>query len=241
MADPAPAPELSPLSAPSAPATPEPAAPDPALSPGTQKLYGAETSGGDSAAGTDTVSGPDTASGTDSVVAGSDTSVGPDGKKIEGAPAPDAIVLKLPDGVEANAELLTSFTTLATESGLNTEKAQKLLDMHLAEVGKINAATEKAWTDQVAAWKTAIDKDPDIGGEKTAAAQVVIARALDTYGSSEARAAFEATGAGWNPAIIKFVHKMAAALNEGSPISPGGPRGQKAASPAARLYGEPTT
>jgi hypothetical protein len=117
---------------------------------------------------------------------------------------------------------MEKFSTFAEKEGWNTEQAQGLVDLYSeaskAYVESVGAAQQKAWDQVIDKWKGDIASDPDLGGDKTEAVQTTIGRALDEYGSDEARVAFEVTAAGWNPAIIKFVWKMAQALEEGAPV-----------------------
>lgn len=144
-----------------------------------------------------------------------------------------AAAIKLPEGMEVDTGLMEKFSTLASEAKLNKEQAQSLADLYTgaqqAYADSIAKQQQKAWDTVIDKWKGDIQSDPDIGGDKSEGVQTTIGRALDEYGSDEARVAFEVTAAGWNPAIIKFVWKMAQALEEGSPVlglrpSPAGPK-----------------
>jgi hypothetical protein len=152
----------------------------------------------------------------------------PEGETEAGAetPLPTAAELaeavKLPEGMEVDTGLMEKFSTLAAKEGLNTEQAQSLADLYTeaqkSYAESVATAQQKAWDQVIDKWKADISSDPDIGGDKSDGVQTSIGRALDEYGSDEARVAFEVTAAGWNPAIIKFIWKMAAALEEGSPV-----------------------
>lgn len=133
-----------------------------------------------------------------------------------------AAAIKLPEGMEVDTGLMEKFTNLAEKAKLGKEQAQSLADLY-TEAQKTYAESlakeqQKAWDTVIDKWKGEIQSDPDIGGDKSETVQTTIGRALDEYGSDEARVAFEVTAAGWNPAIIKFVWKMAQALEEGSPV-----------------------
>lgn len=147
------------------------------------------------------------------------------------------IEVTLPEGFEANDVVLSEFKSLAAEAGLNSDNAQKIVDMYAKQVQGIVEAQTKAWTDTQDAWKAELAKDPELGGDKKDAAMVTIGRALDEYGTPEARVAFEQTGAGWNPAIVRLFHKMATALSEGGPAATPRPAAQPKRGVAA-LYGE---
>lgn len=155
-----------------------------------------------------------------------------------------SLEIKVPEGVEVDNAVLDEVRALAEKAGLNSEQVQPLVDLHFkqleAQANELAAAGQKAWDDTISGWKDAISKDPDIGGDKSEAVQSVIGKALDQYGSAEARDAFDLTGAGWNPAIVKFVHNMAKALNEGTQVTPKDAAPKKPASYAEALYGQST-
>ncbi len=142
----------------------------------------------------------------------------------------------VPEGVVADTELLTKFETIAREAGMPADKAQGLVDMHFEALKGFATAQAEAFTTTVEGWKTAVTSDPDFAGDKMAAAQKSIGRAFDTYGTPGVREAFDTTGAGWHPDIVKTIAAMAKALDEGAPSAvPKGPAGKKP-SGASALY-----
>lgn len=164
----------------------------------------------------------------------------PAGEKPKEAPTeggdPAPIEVKIPDGVEFKPEALESFKTLAAEAGIKSEGAQKLLDLYIGEMQGQATAQAQAWTDTISGWKTELNALPDFAtAEQRTANQVILGRALDEYGTPEARAAFDLTGAGWNPHIVQTFFNMAKALGEGGPTLPGAPAGQ-ATTRSQRLY-----
>jgi hypothetical protein len=153
---------------------------------------------------------------------------------------PASYEIKIPEGFAENKELLDAFKGTLAEAGFPADKAQALFDLGTKQVEAAVAAfaesNAKAFNEMVTKWGDEIKSDPEIGGSRSAEVQTTLGRALDEYGSKEARSAFELTGAGNNPAIVKMIYKMAQALSEGS-IKPGispGPR--RAATPASALY-----
>jgi hypothetical protein len=164
-------------------------------------------------------------------------------KKGEETTSSSALELKLPEGVEVAQDVLDSFTSMAAEAGLNSETAQKLLDLHLSQLTSASelfeTAQTQAFTDTIETWKGEIAKDPELGGANQAKVQEVLGKALDTYGSKEAREAFDQTGAGWNPAIVRTMYKMAQALAEGTSVIAPKPAITKLRGSAA-LYPETT-
>jgi hypothetical protein len=164
-----------------------------------------------------------------------------EGKPPEGeAPAPVEYKFDLPEGIEIPEEALTSFKGLAAEAKLTPESAAKFMEMHTGAlkqtVETIANAQEKAWNDTIEGWKNEFEADPVFGGDKKAETLTAIGKALDEYGSPEARQAFDVTGAGWNPHIVRFVAKMAKALSEGSPLPAGAPTPQQGKTLGAKFY-----
>lgn len=144
--------------------------------------------------------------------------------------------------MEVDTGLMEKFSTLAEQAKFSKEQAQSLADLY-SEAQRTYAETfasaqQKAWDGVIDKWKADIQSDPDIGGDKSEGVQTTIGRALDEYGSTEARLAFEVTAAGWNPAIIKFVWKMAQALEEGSPVPGFSPARQGPKTLGQSLYGD---
>lgn len=159
------------------------------------------------------------------------------------APAP--LTFKLPDGFQADQAQLTSLSEILQQEGISPqERGQKLVDLYVAEQAKAAKAQETAWENMQQTWVQELEADPKLGGSNLARTQEVLGKALDVYGGKDAQAirdAFALTGAGNNPAIVRFIHSMAAALNEGAPINTGKPAGAQSWQSKTRgevLYGD---
>lgn len=155
------------------------------------------------------------------------------------AKAPEKYEFKLPEGIEAAPEAVSKFEEVARTHNLSQEAAQGLMDMHFEQLKTqaetLATAQTQAWTTTIDTWKGEMAKTYQ--GEALTKAQTDIGRALDEYGSPEVRQAFDLTGAGWNPAIFSFVHKMAQALSEGTIQPGGGAPTAKGSTLGTRLYG----
>lgn len=169
----------------------------------------------------------------------------PDGKepeKVEAKPAepidPASYEITPPEGVEVNPEALTAFRAQAAQAGLTQEQVKAFTDLHFGQVKLMAEAQAKAWSETMTAWKNETLSDPTVGGAKFDEASKTIGRALDQYGTPQAREAFALTGAGWNPHIIRFIHSMAEQLTEGSVVGAKGPVGPRNRQPQNVLYPE---
>ncbi|MFZ0945694.1 MAG: hypothetical protein WB930_00035 [Syntrophobacteraceae bacterium] len=167
-----------------------------------------------------------------------------DGKQkldAEGKPIPKPPVTKapaeyaeftIPEGITLDEQTATEFKGLAKELDLTQEQAQKLLDFG---GGKLRAQIEapyKLWAETQAKWQAEVKADPEIGGTKFEqsikdAAQVFVPGDSNPFVKNEAEAkalrdALNMTGAGNNPAMVKFFVKIGALLKEPGSLS-GGP------------------
>jgi hypothetical protein len=157
--------------------------------------------------------------------------------KGEDSQSAPVLELKLPEGVELQPDLVSGFTELAAKRGLDQEAAQEVFDYGIKLLQEQAEASAKAWNDTVDAWETELKTDPAFSGEREVQARATLAKAIEVYGTPEVREAFDLTGAGSNPAVVRFIHKMATALNEGTIVAPGGPPSQRRSGIAA-LYGD---
>lgn len=167
--------------------------------------------------------------------------------KVEEKPAETEYKFTLPDDIKVDPKALTGFTEFATKANLSQEDAQAMLDLHVGQVKAtaeaLSTAISAQWKTTIDGWKEEIEKDPDLGGANREKALATIGRALDDYGSPEARQAFDSTGAGWNPAIVRMIYKMSSALTEGGPVQAGVLNARKNGTVAQRFYpsAEPST
>ncbi len=130
--------------------------------------------------------------------------------------------LKLPEGVPADQPLFSTFKSLALDEGIAPEKAQKLVDLMVPKIVEAQKAPYELWADTQEAWVKEVKEDPVIG--KDLDKNIAIAsRAIDNFGTPEdrlaVRKALAFTGAGNNPAIVRWMHQVGMTLKEGSPVS----------------------
>lgn len=147
---------------------------------------------------------------------------------------------KLPDGVQVDEQKMAEFKANASEAGLSQDQAQKLVDVYSAALKSANDASTQLWYDQQKEWQQAVMKDPEIGGKNFEPMKETVAKAIDLIGGDDAariRQAFEYTGAGNNPEIIRFLYRLGSAIGEGSAVDGGKPAAvEPPRSAAAVLY-----
>ncbi len=135
----------------------------------------------------------------------------------------------LPEGVQLDESGLTEFKSFAKEQDLTQEQAQKVLEFGGQKLKERLEAPFKVWTETQRKWQAEVKADPEIGGTKFEqsikdAAQVFVPGEGNPFvGSAEEaqalREALNVTGAGNNPALVKFFVKIGRLLAEPGPIS----------------------
>lgn len=142
--------------------------------------------------------------------------------------------LTIPEGFQADDASVGKFLEIANELGLSKEGASKLVGLQAELAKQASEAGSKLWEETQTQWQDQVRADPEIGGTKLQENLGIIAKLLDSHGNAEVRQAFDITGAGNNPAVIKFLIKVGKELGEGKPVL-GGP-GNAPADAASILY-----
>lgn len=150
-------------------------------------------------------------------------------QKSEDAAKPQGqaeFVIKSPEGVEYDKQVLSKYTEVAKELNLTQEAAQKMLD-------KIAPALHERQTQQIAdvhqQWISTAKADKEFGGDKLQENLGVARKALDSFGTQELRALLEESGLGNHPEIIRFMYRAGSAIS-GDRYVGGSPTAGKAAS-----------
>lgn len=103
------------------------------------------------------------------------------------------------------------------------ELGQKLIDLQQDFLQKQSDDLTAEWTRQQEEWQEQVRADPEVGGEKMEPALAEIAKLVNEYGTPEVADILTNTGAGNNVHIVKMMHKIAKALNEGNGHANGTP------------------
>lgn len=151
--------------------------------------------------------------------------------------------LKIADGFTVNDAALTDAKAIFTEAQVPPEAAQKLLDLYTTNLKtateQLAATHQEQFTALNQRWIDSTNALPEMQGEAKKQTLAILGRTMDEFGSPEAREAFNLTGAGNNPHIVKYILSLAQAVVEGGPTPPGAPATgdpRKGKSLGQRLY-----
>lgn len=175
-----------------------------------------------------------------------------DPKPAEGDPAPEPLTAEsfkvpegMPEGVELDPESLGNFVEILNDGELSKQElGQKLIDMQLnmmLDAEKAAAeASQSAWDATTEKWVEECKALPEIGGDNVEKSLAQIKNGLTQLGATkETFEAFDITGAGSHPEIVKILFAATKHLAEG-PAVQGDPPADKL-SQADRLFGGQST
>lgn len=141
-------------------------------------------------------------------------------KTEEGVKPPEAVPLSAEDfkdieGFDANDPHTKSYIELMNDAALSPkDRATKLLELQREVMKAHSEKGDQAFIQMQEQWQNEIKSDPEFAGGKLEPALGGISKLLDRFGTAETRQAFDYTGAGNNPHVVKFLHKMSLVLNE---------------------------
>jgi hypothetical protein len=165
----------------------------------------------------------------------------------EAAPAPIEYAFSYPEGVSAdsvNKESMGKFTGVLNEARVKPENAQKLLDLHLSEVGEIGKKLAQGQWDvfnaQQNRWRDEVMADPVLGGARHHTAIREVMGVVDAYAGETAERqalldAFRTTGIANNPHFLRFLHRASLDLTREAAPHPAPP--PRSAAPTGQQRG----
>jgi hypothetical protein len=140
-------------------------------------------------------------------------------------PVPDTYTFTAPEGKTLDTAAVEAATPIFKELGLTQPQADKLFELY----GKLTDGNSSRQLEAVNTmreeWRNAVKSDAEIGG-KLDAVKAEIGKSLDLLPSGlrdEFKAAMDLTGAGDHPAFVKAFYKLSQMVNEGKPVTGGGP------------------
>lgn len=148
----------------------------------------------------------------------------------------------LPEGYSVDPESMTSFLGIVNNRELSPQAmAQSLLELQANLSTKSSEAGSQAWAETQQNWQAEVAADPVIGGPNLEKTLTGINGLLDRFGNADVRSAFDQTGAGNNPHIIRFIATLVDQLGEAKVAPLGSPTAQVQAPGLTSIYDHPTS
>ena len=132
---------------------------------------------------------------------------------------PESYAFTMPEGMEMDQGLTDAVSPILKELGLTQAQADKLVGAYAQHQATQGQAAQEAFTQQQGEWTKALKTDPDFGGEAFDKNAGIAAAALQKFGSPELIECLNDTGAGNNPALVKFVWQIGKLAAEHQPGS----------------------
>ena len=117
----------------------------------------------------------------------------------------------LPEGIEADPDLIAEFKTEAKRLNLSQEDAQKLVDMQAKLAEKQGKAVLEQHRKTVAEWAEQVKTELGADYKKELA---FAAKAINKFGTPELREFFNATGIGNHPELVKVFVNIGKQISE---------------------------
>lgn len=144
----------------------------------------------------------------------------------------------LPQGFTLDQPIMDKFLGLMNDAAMSPQqRAQGLLELQASLATQSDESRSQAWNDQRQTWQSEVAADPEIGGTNLTATITNISQLMDKFGNDEVRAAFDETGAGDHPAIVKFLNVLGKQFSEASPAAPGTPAAASNLAIEDRIFG----
>ena len=152
----------------------------------------------------------------------------------ETAPLPTYEPWQLPETIKQEDERIQQFTSqlanfekLTKADHAEVQKfGQELLNYHIAEQTKavegLFKQIQDGWEKQKNDWRSQVETDPQIGGERLAATLGSANQLLNTHApktGAEFRELMNESGYGNHPTILRFLSEVSGNMSEGTPLA----------------------
>ena len=148
-----------------------------------------------------------------------------DDDKAEGAPEEGYADFTVLEGVELDKGAIEGFTALAKELDLSQADAQRLIDLDSERMAKVAEQQSKDWEDVQKGFITELKDDKDFGGENFDKNVKFARRVIETFGGEnkgeDLKKAFNETGVGNLPVLVKFLAKIGPLISEDTFLAAG--------------------
>ena len=139
-----------------------------------------------------------------------------------------------PEGSELDPKTLESAAAVFKELGLTQAQADKLVEFQFSRDAELTKKPAEVYNQMRSDWRTEVENDPQIGGQKLDETKANIAKAVNMLPpqlQKDFKQAADFTGAGDNPAFVRAINFWATQLTENTKHVSGGnpsPAGQTA-------------
>jgi midasin (ATPase involved in ribosome maturation) len=128
--------------------------------------------------------------------------------------APEKYELKLPEDSPLDPESIDKLKSIAKEHGMSNEEAQAFLENHSKAVQQDIMAKE-------ARWRSEVETDKELGGDKFKESIAMAERAVKQFGSESLLKELDKSGLGSHPEVIRVFARIGRAMADDKLVMPG--------------------
>lgn len=155
-------------------------------------------------------------------------------------PKPAPVEVAAPKGLTVDATALEGFKAVAAEVGLDSPKAQKVLDYYAGIAAAREAEARKAddarFAAQESQWLAEAKAAPDIGGQRWAESEAAVRRAVTRFEAQPVARLLHAAGLGNHPEVLRLFVRLGRAVAEDSVAGSSAPAVAAPKDPLSVLY-----
>lgn len=128
----------------------------------------------------------------------------------------------LPEGLEANDEILGDFKAAAAEFGLNKDQAQRLVDLQSKVANEVAEHQNAVYNEIVSGWAKQAAEDKEIGGTAHQECLGVARGAVEKFATPEMISFMNETGFGNHPEMVRLFYRIGKAMGDDNMVGGGG-------------------
>lgn len=163
-------------------------------------------------------------------------------KALDAAGAPEKYEpFKMPEGISLDEAAVGRFLPVAKELELSQTRAQKLIDLYIAEKSADVKLSVENWAKTVGSWSEATKADKEIGGDKLPETHAQAKTFIKQFGTPALMTLLEEYKLHQNPEIVRMLAKGGRAISNDTLLLGGGAgQSEVQKSLAERLFGDTT-
>lgn len=121
---------------------------------------------------------------------------------------------RMPDGRAVDEDGMAAFRPLVAELGLNTEQAQRLIDLYVDRLSTTEEKSKQEFAGAVDQWCAECRSDPELGGPGFDSKLAIAKRALERFGSPGLMQMVDETMIGSHPEFVRLMYRVGRATQD---------------------------
>lgn len=166
-------------------------------------------------------------------------SAGTPGEQPKEPGEPETYEFKMPEGFTLEQEVQGKFVDILKEAKIPGSHGQKLLDLAVEHVQRLQEAGVSEWRQQQKEWVESLKSDPEFGGPNLQGTIKAANHVLTRFGDADLVKDLAGTGFGNHAGLVKLLARIRKVVSEDRAVE-GGPAGARPMTPGEIMFGKQT-